>query len=298
MEFEDDPRDEAYSALVGYKPLEFITQARQHSKVKLTWDDDDVDCIRVTRQKFCKEDLEAYIASSSNSNSDEDNVDKIKRKYQNFRAKAEEEQENIDQDMEITFASRLSEAASGLLERKKERENVENEISIETYMQKQKEKRQKKKQAKKEENETEGDAEDQGQLFSDDEVNIDQSDPFFQSEIGQGMAPKSSRKSESKNRKNKKLTAEEKAEEAKKQAELELLVVDADDGRKHFNMKDIIKKEKKGKKGKKITEDTDKFEINVSDPRFTALHDSHHFAIDPTNPQQVLTKHLNVANAR
>ncbi|KAK9761342.1 pre-rRNA-processing protein esf1, partial [Basidiobolus ranarum] len=39
-------------------------------------------------------------------------------------------------------------------------------------------------------------------------------------------------------------------------------------------------------------EDTDEFEINVSDPRFTALHESHHFAIDPTNPQFKKTKSM------
>ncbi|CAG8611113.1 13090_t:CDS:2, partial [Funneliformis mosseae] len=36
----------------------------------------------------------------------------------------------------------------------------------------------------------------------------------------------------------------------------------------------------------------DDFEINVNDPRFTALHESHHFAIDPSNPQFKKTKSM------
>lgn len=62
-------------------------------------------------------------------------------------------------------------------------------------------------------------------------------------------------------------------------------------GRNHFDMKNIIRVEKaKGKKrrGKKAEEREglqDDFEMDVADPRFAAMYDSHHFAIDPTNPQ-------------
>ena len=64
-------------------------------------------------------------------------------------------------------------------------------------------------------------------------------------------------------------------------------------------MKEIMKKEKqemkKTKKGKHNVNDdqqdnTDGFHIDVADPRFTAMHDSHLYALDPTNPQFKKTK--------
>ena len=36
--FDDEPRDECDRVPAGYKPIEFVTDALQHSKVKLTWD--------------------------------------------------------------------------------------------------------------------------------------------------------------------------------------------------------------------------------------------------------------------
>ena len=63
---------------------------------------------------------------------------------------------------------------------------------------------------------------------------------------------------------------------------------------KHFNIKSILKAEKKskfkGKKGKMNAEDNEiqeDFTINVKDDRFKALHEDHTFAIDPTSPQCV-----------
>jgi hypothetical protein len=60
----------------------------------------------------------------------------------------------------------------------------------------------------------------------------------------------------------------------------------------HFDMKDIIKEEKlskkkRSKKNKKVVKgDTqDDFEVDTGDSRFAAILDSHHFAIDPTNPK-------------
>lgn len=81
----------------------------------------------------------------------------------------------------------------------------------------------------------------------------------------------------------------------KSRAELELLMVEegGPDSR-HFDMKEVIKQEKnqkrkkKGRKGNKEDKEgavQDGFQINVTDPRFSGILESHHFAIDPTNPQ-------------
>lgn len=63
---------------------------------------------------------------------------------------------------------------------------------------------------------------------------------------------------------------------------------DEEESHNHFDMKEIIKNEKRKSKKKKKDIQDDGFEINVNDPRFAALYESHHFAIDPSNPQYPL----------
>ena len=80
----------------------------------------------------------------------------------------------------------------------------------------------------------------------------------------------------------------------------ELSLVAADDPNshpKHFNMKAVLKAEKKGRKrgsrrrgtGDEAEENEvqENFAIDVKDERFKALHDDYSFAIDPSNPQYV-----------
>lgn len=77
MDFSDDtPRDECERIPDGYKPNDFVTDALRHSKVKLTWDADDVARKEVQRKAFSgsradidENELKAYLASYS---SDED----------------------------------------------------------------------------------------------------------------------------------------------------------------------------------------------------------------------------------
>lgn len=73
-------------------------------------------------------------------------------------------------------------------------------------------------------------------------------------------------------------------------AELELLLMDEKDDRQHFSLKGIMEKEKKSKKKRKrkakdeeIVEDN--FNVDLKDSRFDALFTSHHFAVDPSDPQ-------------
>lgn len=75
-------------------------------------------------------------------------------------------------------------------------------------------------------------------------------------------------------------------------------MMDDEDNKQHFNLKDIIEKEKpkKKKKRSKKTQDEDKmedtFEVDVKDQRFDAIYSSHHFAIDPSDPQFKRTKSM------
>ncbi|RIA89423.1 hypothetical protein C1645_772397 [Glomus cerebriforme] len=261
MEFNDEPKDECFQAPDIYKPVDFVTEALQYSSVKLTWDDDDPDRVKTIRQKFTKKDVDdmdfkTYLASSSEE-SDED-VEETRQKYKNLLYETENENMEIDQEMEITFTPGLSEVTALNSEKA-----IENETSLETYLRKQHEKRKERKAAKKKETKDTSDV--------------------------------SSNTSKSKSKDARKLSKEEHKEADRQKVELELLVLDDEkEGHMHFDLKEIIKNEKrksKKKKGKKDIQD-DNFEININDPRFAAIHESHHFAIDPSNPQFKKTKSM------
>ncbi|KAG0257236.1 pre-rRNA-processing protein esf1 [Actinomortierella ambigua] len=352
MDFANDiPKDECYNAPEQYKPNDFTTQVFQHSNVKLTWDEDDAERIRVTRQKFSKQDLEdmdfkAYLASSDEEESDEEeDVEATRRKYRALLAgigkgKGSDDENDSDdegaeggvfgvkrdkdQEMEITFAPGLSEAASRLLEEKKERDaaarqGVKDETSIEAYKRKEKERKQRRKDARKsretgsddESGDSEEGGEDEamgGDLFSSDEDERLMNDSYFAEEFAGGdmmvaagkkgkKDGKADNKNKNKKKDNKKRTKEERLEDQRRKAELELLMEDNRESNQHFNMKEIMKAEKKknrknkgGKHGKEGEDLQDDFKIDTKDPRFAALHESHEFALDPTNPQFKKTK--------
>ncbi|KAG8871413.1 pre-rRNA-processing protein esf1 [Tulasnella sp. 331] len=74
--FDEEFRDEATQDLGNFKALDFSTDALRHSKVKLTWDDDDQDRVTFTRRHLTTEQIEnndfrAYLASSGESEEDE-----------------------------------------------------------------------------------------------------------------------------------------------------------------------------------------------------------------------------------
>lgn len=59
-----------------------------------------------------------------------------------------------------------------------------------------------------------------------------------------------------------------------------------DEGKKHFNLKSIMKDGKKKKtKNKREEAEKDDFKIDLNDSRFSALYSSHHYAVDPSDPQ-------------
>lgn len=76
------------------------------------------------------------------------------------------------------------------------------------------------------------------------------------------------------------------------QSELELLLLDESEEKKHFSYKDILdqenmkKSKKKRRKNKQdiLNKPEDTFEIDVKDDRFKALYSSHLFALDPSEP--------------
>ncbi|KAJ3183606.1 pre-rRNA-processing protein esf1 [Gaertneriomyces sp. JEL0708] len=305
MEFTDKATDEAFEPPAAYQPKDFVTLALQHSKVKLTWDNDDDDRLRVTRRKFTKDDLtdmdfKAYLASASEDEGPDEDAEAIRSKYRNLLTGASDDvfgSKDKEEEMEITFTPGLTEKAEAALKQKETEKSRKDETVFEAYLRKRKEKRKAKKTANKiGEEASDGDESDEPLVSSDGE-HLDEDDPFFQNVFDESFAGPGKSSTKSKQQKPQKKGAKKgqpTAEELKAKAELELLMMDENETQnRHFEMKQVIKEEKKQKRkrrGKKSKEEReggvqDGFQVDVKDPRFAGVLESHHFAIDPTNPQ-------------
>lgn len=293
MVFDEECRDEATDDPgTRYRAVEFVTDALRHSKVKLTWDDDDPERNHITRRSLTKKEIEeadfkAYIASSSSeSDNDPDPVSK-KRSQKNAQrdklrtlllagdddelpegwGRDDDAGKHDDVDMEITFTPGLTEA-----------KKPEDETTMEAYQRKMREKRKKRKEEVKVKATTETNSE--GGRQSEKKVSFD--DDFFEGASG--------RSSE----------GESEAENASGSMKRLSRTRDVDKLVPRQEMKSDVKAEKKGKKkrGKKkvIDDDDDEvqddFIIDVKDDRFKAIHEDHQFAIDPSNPHFKKTKSM------
>lgn len=120
MIFEDAPRDFTTEAPLAYQPNDFVTQALQHSNVKLTWDAEDPERIKTTKKKFSKQDIKdmdfkSYLASDSDS---EGQDEELRVKYKSLLENSDDGDGN--EEMEITFTPGLSEKAEALLQAKQD----------------------------------------------------------------------------------------------------------------------------------------------------------------------------------
>lgn len=271
VSFDDDEATDVSEHLSkSYRPkTDMITPALQHSKVKLTWDQDDPDRVRLTRGRIdvAENDLRAYLASSSE---DEDEVEMDPEQYRKlllggddnvFGRKSHEDNDDLqvtfttgfnglnrndddDVHMEATFAISDEEG--------KEEEEHKDETVFEARLRKMREKKNAKKEAR---------------LAHIAELKA---------------AEKEARQAERKQQKNKKRPAQP-------DADLDLLMLDdtAQDQR-HFDMAEIVKAERKASKKtkRKGTEaaSVDGFKIDVEDDRFKAVFDEPSYAIDPSHP--------------
>lgn len=154
--FDDKPTDECTSVPANYKPNEFITDALQHSKVKLTWDETPKERARFAEKAFNKaemddNDLKAYLASDSDSDDMKASADK----YRSLLGRDEQDAEPADEsdgdvDMEITFNPVLEggKAKIEITDDAKSSVNLEDEnlTTVEKYRLKEKERRLKRKE--------------------------------------------------------------------------------------------------------------------------------------------------------
>lgn len=284
-EFDDKPRDECDSVPEGYKPTEFVTDALQHSKVKLTWDTTPEETLRKeaikkafsgSRAEIGENDLRAYLGSDSEDDEEEEeeavapaeeDAPKLSKKElarQKMRAALGLADEPLPSakakgpvgDMEITFTSGLSAKDKGGVF---ENEPVKEETTAEKYIRKEKERKARRKERAKALREgRDPDAPAPVEETEEEEKeDLGFNDPFFTIDADeQAKAAKNIRKEERrKKREAKEAEAEAKAAE---RAELELLMQDNSTETAphldHFDINEIQRAEKakrKKNRGKK-----------------------------------------------
>ncbi|KAK2807476.1 pre-rRNA-processing protein esf1 [Onygenales sp. PD_10] len=287
-DFSDDtPRDECERIPDGYRPSEFVTDALQHSKVKLTWDADDVGrkeaqarAFKGGRKEIDENDLKAYLGSDSSDDEDDEDggvevVDstnpdeggptpaKLSKKdaaRERMRAllglsdkpAPKSKSKGPVGDMEITFSAGLSSGPSkgDVFQNEPEKD----ETTAEKYIRKEKERkaRRKAKMLAARNGETLPEDGDEGDKSASKEEKEDLGfdDPFFTAPEHDAAATAALRKEE-KLKKRLEREADE-AATATKRAELELLMVDDKTSNvKHFDMKEIEKAEKRARKAGK-----------------------------------------------
>ncbi|OAA38825.1 pre-rRNA processing protein [Metarhizium rileyi] len=280
--FDDEPRDECDKVPDTYKPVDFVTNALQSSKVKLTWDMHPEEASRKesinraftgSRANIEENDLRAYLASDSEDDEEglgevggedgEEAADEPKLSKKELARKMMRQALGLASepgphkskdgpvgDMQITFTSALSETKS--------KEPNEEETTIEKYRRKEKARKDKKRQDHKasrdgSSSKTRGIEEEDPTTNADDGLGFD--DPFFTTEDTPAPSKASIRKEE----RLKKRQAREAAEAESAAAKAQLTKVMAQntlagqaDHLDHFDMNEIVRAEKKkGKKGKK-----------------------------------------------
>nr|SVE76257.1 EOG090X0289 [Daphnia longispina] len=323
MTFDEKPHDvcNAMPDVSQYEPRMFLTSALQQAEVHLTWDETDPSRMQ-TMQKLFKgkngkaaldvddERIKNFLATSSEEEDEEENPLNRKNlldqedadetescmgenerisKYRNLLASITQSEEEAkkskgDVEMEISWGVGLQAKAEEMVKKKMAEKALET--PWEQQLAKRREKRKAQRQEKKQiEVAPPSDDEESDDVPSD----IDMNDPYFKEEFEKEEFRKKKPSSKTKKMEEKSHSADE----ADKTAELELLLMDDNDGNKrHFNLKSIMKEEKKsGKKGTKKSRDTvpskstdDDFKIQVDDPRFASLFTSHHFNLDPSDP--------------
>jgi hypothetical protein len=316
----DIPRDECDRMPDGYRPTEFVTDALQHSKVKLTWDADDPSrkdaqarAFKGGRREIEENDLKAYLGSDSSEAEDDDEIagdatadgkPKLSKKEAE-RAKlrallglpdkplSKPDKKAPVGDMEVTFSAGLT--AAPTRESVFENEPEKDETTKEKYIRKERERRKRRKEKMKsarkgESVPTAGEDKQESDAAVQEEEDRGFDDPFFTTPEVDAAAAAKQRKEE--RRKLREQREADEAASAARRAELELLMVDDKASTvRHFDMNEIEKAEKlarkKHKKAKLAKADLqqDDFKVDVKDPRFQSLFESHEYALDPTNPR-------------
>ncbi|KZO98385.1 hypothetical protein CALVIDRAFT_535471 [Calocera viscosa TUFC12733] len=271
MKFDEQYREEATEDDGLTRVLDFSTTALRHSKVKLTWDEDDPKRNRLTRRSLTRKeidetDFKAYIASSE---SEEDGANTTSRRDKLRSLLLGDPDEQTTQswtleakgkaDMEVTFMPGLTAAAG-------DQDSDVDVTTLDRYQRKQRQKQKERRAAK-------------GGPPGENEV-LPAGDDFF--EIGPANHSDATKL---------------RSDLASKEELALILNADSQDEARHFDMQAVLRAEKaKSKKRpreeRKGIEDAqrDNFVLDVADPRFNSLHDDTAFALDPSHPKFKKTK--------
>jgi len=229
------------------------------------------------------------VASSDEDEADSTTVESDRiAKYRNLLAgltateESEKKSKKPEMEMEISWDIGLKDKAEELV-KKKLTENKDETVWEKTLADR-REKRKAKKKEKKDKKAEDAEPEELEDSADDIPSDIDMNDPYFAEEFQQGEFEKPVKQKKAQK-------AGDESTEADDAAELDLLMMDEGAKKTHFNYADIIKEEQKSKKNKASsgTDDQD-FKIRVEDQRFSALFTSHHFNLDPTNPNYKKTQ--------
>lgn len=238
-----------------------------------------------------KKDMDNEAEGNSDSKVKIDPIEKYKALLRSIDEEEEKAKNKDDVELEVTWNTGAKEKVEKLV---KEKQKSNEELTpFEQYLEKRKAKKKAKREEKKRKEEQNNDSEES--LPSD----VDMNDEYFAEELKNSKSL--SRKKEKRDNEDNSVSSDQ--EDERRKAELELLLMDQDEngGKKHFNMKEIeenatmskSKRKRLSKKKKKSAQEetkNDDFEVDVKDPRFTALFTSHHFNIDPADPHYRKTK--------
>ncbi|KAJ8618188.1 hypothetical protein MRB53_014374 [Persea americana] len=303
MEFKHPPRDVATEAPANYQPVDFSTRALQHTKIHLSWDDDEPNRKKIMKRKFKPDqldelELKEFLASDDGESDDDDENDDAEASLKNSSQKpnkrdiyrallqsgdGSDANDDGDKDMEVTFNTGLEDISKRFLEK----QDKKSETVWEAYLRKRSEKRKERKRTSKLSSSDDDDSD------YDQKAAAQPDDFFLEESLDTDVEdPKKSSKDNSKKTKSKKRKTErryspedtEKEQVASKE-ELELLLTDdkgTEPSLKGYNLKS---KNVKGKRGKEVLTEDKLPTFDHDDPRFAPILKSHLFALDPTDPQ-------------
>lgn len=265
-----------------------------------------------SRADIAANDLNAYVGNESSDSEEEPQTEEVPKKSkkelerERIRAALGLSDETIVKkssgpvgDLEITFTPGLSAQENGGVF---ENEPIKDETTAERYIRKEKERKARRKEkakAVREGHDPDAPVDEETNEPENGDLGFD--DPFFGNEETREKASKTAHQEE--RQKKREAKRKESQAAASNKAELELLMEDNATGetsQSHFDINEIARVEKRSrKKGKKAKEKAkeskrgglqEDFEINVNDPRFSAVYESHEFAIDRSHPRFQETK--------
>ena len=286
LDFSDDKaRDECDDIPDGYRPNEFVTDALQHSKAKLTWDADDRSRKEAQKRAFTgsradidENDLKAYLGSDSSEDEApepviidatttetvaEHNADEPKPKLSRKEAERQRMRALLGLPTEPVVSKKAKKAGStpvgdvqitfsSAFTSEPEKGVFKNEppyeeTTVEKYIRKEKERKKNRKEKMVDSREANSNIDPaESEKTSADAEDLGFDDPFFEN-------PSSKASTKSKSKKTPKLAKD--AQNSTPLAELELLMIPEKsankDAIKHFDMQEIALAEKALRKAKK-----------------------------------------------